>query len=219
MNLKILIAAPLAAFLVSVSATERLTVPADWSAVSMGNSRTSQFEWGIEPQLLHEGQRVLTIRTRNAPPPTALAATYTDGYNFQGQRLRVTGWLRGEGVNGWGGVFVATARDQSPWAAGEKDPLPPGAGVGRGDGQWHRFEIVTQVPADSPMVRVGVMLNGGGWMSVSGLQFEPVPDTLAETPERAAINVAAIAGDRQQRRAQEKGDGAPKPPLNLKLAR
>lgn len=219
MNYKILLAAPLAAFLGSVSA-KVLKTPDNWGAVSQNNSRSGWYEWGVDTQQLRDGQFVMTMRSFDQPPPGSIAATYTEGYNYQGQRVRLSGWMRGKDVSGWGGVYLGTRLDGEPWAADAKRPLPLATGFGRGnpgDGQWRPFSIVMTVPQDSPTVTVGLLLNGPGEVSISGLRFEPVGPTEAESTERAGVDVEAIRASRKRIAEVQAGNGAPRPPQNLEL--
>ena len=219
MNYKILLAAPLAAFLVSVSATSLIT-PANWSVAAAGNKEKGWYEWGVDPQHLRDGQQVLTMRAFKTPTTATYAATYTQGYNFQGQRVRLSGWVRGQDVAGWGGVFLGTSQDDEPWGLDRQSRQPLAAGFGRGrpgDGQWRPFSIVMTVPADAPEVRVGVMLNGPGEVSVSGLRFEAVGATEAETTDRSAVDVDAIRASRSRPQKALTTNDKPRMPGNLEM--
>lgn len=89
---------------------------------------------------------------------------------WQGRRLRLSAWLRAEGVKEWGGLYLRVDdRLRKPMAFGNNRRAPVDGTAG-----WRRYEVVLDVPPDAARVAFGVHLNGRGLLWADDFSLEIV---------------------------------------------
>lgn len=215
MDSKALLAAPLAALVMSSSASE-LRMPADWQAhASFSWPITKTYEAGVDPHAEEGGVRALTIKSvgNRTPSDIGTVEQYTAGY--AGKRVRLSGKLKASGVDGWAGLVLG---------AGSVLPLylHPGSGqelpyAAAACPQWCEVNVVADMPANSMgMSVVGVALIGNGQVWARQLKVEAVGPEVALTSNRFA---AALDAERRSQQRWQDQDKAQRrtPPQNLAL--
>lgn len=224
MDLKVLIAAPLAAVMFVASAQD-LTLPKNWSTGSTGRSAKS-YAVGLDPQATFQGMRSISVQSREDVSPIDHGAAIQYAYGYQGKRVRFSGWLRTAGVKTWAGMFMNAKQDSPENFFGSKRQglteadLPFGAGGKTDINGWTPVSIVADVPNQpGALVSVGVVVMGQGQAWLTDLRFEEVDQTVPTTATRVGLDLAAYEQSfvERHKRAQEVAARAPRPPQNLSL--
>jgi hypothetical protein len=126
---------------------------------------------------------------REAPPGfgTLMQEFVPEGY--RGRRVRLTAWLRSEGVSEWCGLWMRVDGPARRMLAFDNMSARPI----RGTTGWARYVVVLDVAAEAEVVAFGVILNGEGSVAVDEVALEVVGDEVATTdhgvpaaPSRAA---------------------------------
>jgi hypothetical protein len=217
MDYRALLAAPLAALVMSSSASE-LRMPADWQAhTSFTWPITKTYEAGVDPQAEEGGVRALTIKSVGTRSPTDIGTVEQFGSpGYAGKRVRLSGQLKATGGDGWAGLVLSTSPTPMPLY------LFPGSGkampyAGAACPQWCEVSVVADMPADNiGMPVVGVALMGNGQVWARRLRIEVVGPEVALTSDRFAAALDAERRAQQHRQDQEKAQRRT-PPQNLAL--
>jgi len=210
MNYRVLFAAPMAAYLATVSAST-LTPPKGWSATVVSEQAPGQrIQVGMDPDLRFQDQPVLSIKSAPDVKSSEYGAIWQSARNYAGSKVRFSGYLRGSDVQAWGGVFLhadtgrvgifkTSAAADAPMVSEGMFPqvigldkaelLPLAVKAGK---DWQAFSIVLQVPPDRVELKLGLLLSGAGQVWVSGLKFEKVDESVAETSERMVLDMGGL---------------------------
>src|SRR5450830_1218515 len=192
MDYRVLFAAPLAALVMSVSATES-TLPSPWVAVPMGfpapeitfdyaKGPPRTYDIGVDPAAEEKGQRSLSIKSlMKLAPGVNLAVVQQSAEGYAGKRLRFSGQIRSEGVSTWAGLFMDEVHKGDSLyklKLGLDDGeniLPPLGAAGQAPYKaWQDVSVVVQVPAKVNTVSLGLALVGEGQVWARKLHFEVV---------------------------------------------
>src|ERR1035437_1776245 len=111
MDYRVLFAAPLAALVMSVSATES-SLPSPWKDSHMGIPAPEVkvdytkfplrvYDIGVDPAAEEQGQRSLSIKSlmKLSPAYVNYAVAQQEAQGYAGKRLRFSGQIRSEGVS------------------------------------------------------------------------------------------------------------------------
>jgi len=191
MDYRILLIAPLAALVLSVSAAApQLSIP--WQSLSMAvpvESTNAQavYEIGLDPQAEPLGARSLTIHAVAplADAARSMAAAHQQAFGYGGHRVRFSGQLRTQGVHGWAGLYLGEGRGEqlNHLFGGMPDAdkhLPMASALPSGDG-WHDVSVVVDVPPGALAIDLGLALIGDGQVWARGLRFDEVGAQVAPT--------------------------------------
>jgi len=197
MNYRILLIAPLAAVVLSVSAAG-LRVPAGWTVFASppAASPLGGYEVGIDPASEAGGTSSLTVHSVGTLGPMSIGVADQSVTGYGSKRVRFSGQLRAESVRGWAGLFLGE-RDLGELAGlmgarpGAEKQLPPGTAV-PADGGWHEVSVVLDVPADALRVDFGLALAGEGQVWARDLHFEIVGPEVPPTATRLGIDLPEI---------------------------
>lgn len=228
MDYRILFIAPVAALVLSVgSASAQLPVGWRPQAIAVTTNPLeggpNGYEIGRAPTGDASKSRVLTIRSKasqNGRTPS-VGAAWQPAYGYAGQRVRLSGQVRAEGVRGWAGLYMG-AGDESPLARlalgepGADRDLPMGAPVAVGTAGWQDLSVVIDVPADALAVHLGLALVGEGQVWARGLRFEAVGPGVALTSTSIGIDWAQ-ARDVSAQTRREMAQWPPRPLINAAL--
>ena len=216
MDFKALIAAPLVAFLVVASANE-VTMPQFWSA-SVSGTPGKTVQIGVDPQVTFNGQRALTVNAVSGKGEVTYgsAIQYVRSFGYEGKRVRFSGMLKVKGVQTWGGIWLGNGYLER--FDDEKQSLPKGTDMGRGDHDWKRVSVVMDVPTDEKVgISMGLAVVGQGQVWLSDLKFEEVDSNVPVTTTSVGLDLDKL---KDLKASLEKAKGPPnrKVPQNLELA-
>jgi hypothetical protein len=238
MDYRVLFAAPLAALVMSVSATES-TLPSPWVAVPMGypapdpafpldyaKGVASAYSIGVDPAAEEQGQRSLSIKSlvKLMPGQVNLAVVQQSAEGYAGKRLRFSGQIRSEGVSTWAGLFmdeVYKGDSLYKLKLGLEDGeniLPPSGAAGQAPYKaWQDVSVVVQVPAKVNSVTLGLALVGEGQVWARKLRFEVVGPEVPLTSTRMVGFDWAKARDDRLRSEKMMSYMPPSPQTNWSL--
>src|ERR1700712_1145472 len=143
MDWKIVVAAPLAAWLVVANAAG-LKMPYNWGSDAFAPNSHS-YQIGLDREVAFNGAPALTVRTAQPVDETyfGAATTFLDATGYEGQRVRFSGMLKTTGVTTYAGVFLRSNRsDRREWNFGEAANLPRGSAATLGTSDWHPVSVV-----------------------------------------------------------------------------
>ena len=107
---------------------------------------------------------------------------------FLGKRVRMTGFVRAESVEGRAGLWMRvddTDRASLSFDNMQDRPI-------RGTLPWQRYEIVLDVPVESASIAFGILLRGKGKVYVDDFAFEEVAPTVEATEIATALSATPI---------------------------
>jgi len=133
------------------------------------------------------GDKIDPNTKRNGRPTTMFASTAADArvpewgsYDYairdidtlRGKRVRVTMWLKCQGVTAGSGphlrVYGANFQRLADEGQRARRPL-------RGTMDWRQYEAITDVPLDADVIYPGITMNGAGKIWVDEVKVEVVP--------------------------------------------
>lgn len=214
MQLKALIAAPLAAWLMMASAAT-IQKPIDWSYSSSGIN-AQRYQMGVDAAVTWEGKPALTVAGTGMLPTTAGDVhTYAGSAGYTGRRVRFSGMFKTSDVDGWAGIYVL-ATDGNPLHINPSIPLPPGVGGKGSRAQWVPVQVVADVPMNASAIRIGLMVIGNGQAWLSDLKFEEVGAEVPLTTTKVEFDEVEWKRQRDENNAARNKMGK-RPPSNLEL--
>lgn len=201
MDYRVLIIAPIAALVLAANATS-LRMPNHWMssdhpvlATPAPGQMPRGYEIGLEPLPDASGLPSLTVRSIAALSTQApsLGAVHQVAYGYAGQRVRLSGQVRAEGVAGWAGLYVGIGEFVLPASLvaakpGVEQRLPKGAAAV--SSAWQDVSVVFDVPADAPAIDLGLALVGQGQAWARALRFEVVGAQVPVTTTSIGFDVA-----------------------------
>ncbi len=220
MDWKIVVAAPLVAWLVVANAAA-LKMPRNWgSDVHAPTDRS--YLLGIDPEVNFNGKPALAVRSMQhvSELDFAAATRYLDAFGYEGHRVRFSGMLKTSDAGTWAGVFLAPYNGVADrdWMFTTVQSLPHASAPTVGTSDWHPVSVVIAVPdTRNASISMGLAVVGNGQAWVSDLKFEEVGDDVPLTETRLGIDVDKLAQQRAQSDAQ-RGSARQKvvPDLDLK---
>ena len=220
MDWKIVVAAPLVAWLVVANAAA-LKMPRNWGSDS--HSPTSgAYLHGLDPEVKFNGLPALVVRTQEHLSDIDYGAVtkYFDAWGYQGKRVRFSGMLKSADASTWAGAFmgVSTGTAARDWSLSTMESLPFGSTPTTGTSDWHRVSVVLDVPEQADVTLfMGVALVGDGQAWLSDMKFEEVGKDVPLTLTRIGIDPVKMAAAMQDERIRVESDHVKKQPDNLDL--
>ncbi len=196
MDWKIVVAAPLVAWLVVANAAT-LKMPRNWGSDVHAPSDHA-YLLGIDPEVHFNGHPALAVRSQQPLSDIDFGAAthYVDTYGYEGHRVRFSGMLKTSDASTWAGVFLApvsgvASRD---WMFTDKQSLPFGSVPTTGTVDWHPVSVVMDVPSTpDASISLGLAVVGSGQAWLSDLKFEEVGIDVPLTDTRIGLNIEKLA--------------------------
>lgn len=140
---------------------------AGWTSGEHGAGNSYSIE--ADPINPHSGPSSIRIRRHGKEPFALLDQSVGMHPGWRNKTLRLSGWLKGEGISGVGGALVIRADGGSGQILGWN--FMDEARV-TGTQAWKLHSIDLKVPPESTSLRVGVMLQDGGTLWADDLRLE-----------------------------------------------
>lgn len=154
------------------------SLPTGWRRVpSAAALTTGSFSIELDREVKHGGLTSLRIRSADAPPgELGGVAQRILAADFQGRRLRLTGYLRVDDVAEGAGLYLRVdgAAEGTPFDNMQDRQLS-------GTADWQRVDIVLDAPADAGLIDIGVLLTGTGTVWVDDLDLSVVDGSVPTT--------------------------------------
>ncbi|MEM8807611.1 MAG: hypothetical protein AAGF01_16450 [Cyanobacteria bacterium P01_G01_bin.38] len=139
-------------------------------------SHPEDYAMGADQNVTYSGSASATLQAH--PSATegfgTLMQTF-DASAYQGQRLRLSGYIKAEAVEDWAGLWMRVDSPSGQTLSFDNMQNRPIQGTT----DWQSYDIVLDVPAESTKIAFGLLLAGQGQVWMDDLQFETVD---AETP-------------------------------------
>jgi RNA polymerase sigma factor (sigma-70 family) len=132
-----------------------------------------EYAAAMDAQVEHDGHATMRISSDSAPRSSTgkYARIETSIGQYVGHRIRVTAWIKAQGVSSDGGVRIRVFdADGNQIADDGQRPHRPV----RGTVDWKLYSAFANVPATAVKIQWGVMLNGRGsmWVDVDSAKLE-----------------------------------------------
>jgi len=158
----------------TAGSTSRAQVPAGWW---VAGSHPKEYEMTVDRATKHGGAASATIRYKEDDHATGfgtLMQTFKAD-EFRGKRLRLTGYVKSEGVADWAGLWVRV--DGSAKTGLAFDNM--GNRKIEGATPWTKYSVVLDVPEDAAAIAFGVLLAGKGQVWLDDMAFDMVGPDVA----------------------------------------
>ena len=158
------------------SPSSQILIAEGWTA---GNSH--EYEMGGDPTARHGTDACGFIFSKL--PAQLAAATFgtlrnqMEPGNHRGKRLRMSGYVKTEEVEGWVGLWMRVDGESNQMLS--FDNMQRRAIQGTTD--WQRYEVVLDVPEEGTNIAFGILLSGKGKAWIGDLQFERVGEEVPVT--------------------------------------
>jgi hypothetical protein len=151
--------------------------PAGWLAGNVEGA-SDDYVVGIDQAQVHSGKTSAYIRAKADDPQGfgALSQRFMAG-SFRGTRLRLTGYLRVQSVEGWAGLWMridGADGELQGFDNMERRPV-------RGTSEWVRRQVVLNVPPNAYAIAIGALLVGTGQIWVDDFALDVVGSDVPTT--------------------------------------
>jgi hypothetical protein len=97
---------------------------------------------------------------------------------YLGKRVKMTGYMKSEEVNGWAGLWFRVDGKESGKSLAFDNMYDRKI---TGTTEWKQYEIVLDVPAEATRLAYGALLGGTGTVWFDDINFEIVTDKVHAT--------------------------------------
>ena len=182
----VLLAAPLVAVLVTALAGEA-PLPEGWmfTGENKENCRATTDTVASGPT-----PRAFVLHCGNGTQGFGTAMQQIAATDYAGKRVRLSAQVEGQGVVGWGGLWMRADTPSRRAAAFDNmygRPLSGSFG-------WREAQVVLDIPAESNMLSFGFLLNGDGTLRATQFRLEVVPESVPTTqgPSQGPLPTRAV---------------------------
>ncbi|MGN7938474.1 helix-turn-helix domain-containing protein [Virgibacillus sp. 6R] len=145
----------------------------------LSGSHPFNYKMGIDREIFHKGKasgflKSVTVESHNE---FATMMQQFKADKFVGKRLKLSGFLKSQDVNGFCGFWMRV--DDSLGDVLQFDNMGDRPIVG--NNEWNHYSIVLDVPENSAVIAFGVLLSGNGKVWIDELKFEEVDERIPTT--------------------------------------
>ncbi len=147
-----------------------------WALVG---THPEDYEFSVDKSVAHGGKASGLLKSRSAEAKAFGALSQSiKADDYRGKRLRLSGYVRADGVIGWAGLWmrVDAPKAGQPIALDNMHERPI-----KGTSDWVRYEVVLDVSSDAAIIVFGALLDGAGQIWVDDLKLEIVDTSVATT--------------------------------------
>lgn len=150
-------------------------------------SAPADYDMGVDRAVSHGGKGSGFIRSNK--PVTGGFGTLMqmfDAEKFHGKRLRLSAWVKNEGVSSWAGVWMRVdgrGKDMLAFDNMQSRPI-------KGSADWKKYEVVLDVAPEATAIAFGILLDGPGRAWIDDIALEAVDKSV---PTTGAINGAGFS--------------------------
>jgi hypothetical protein len=159
--------------------TQESRLPDGWM---VDGSDLGDYEVGVDRAVFHAGKSSGSIKAA-VPSPKGFCtlAQVFKADSHRGQRLRMSGYIKAEGVTGWTSLWMRVdGPNRQPLGFDNMRARPI-----QGTSDWASYQIVLDVPAESTAIAFGFLLSGGGQAWADDFAFEVVGHQVPTTGDVA----------------------------------
>jgi hypothetical protein len=172
-------AAILSVFVLAATAFAEGDAPSGWSVAGLFNK---EYRAGVERGACYRGHACATLQSvgRVSSGGYAGLVQLFDADHFRGKRVRLTGYIRTEGVTDGAGLYLRVDGADRDW----KNALAVDAMENRqikASTAWSKYETVVDVDPTASQISLGALLHGEGKLWLASFSLEEVPLTVPTT--------------------------------------
>ena len=150
----------------------------------LAGSKPAEYESGVDKQVQYNAHPSAYLRSK-AAVSEGFGTLMQDfrAEQYAGKRVRLTAFVRSEGVQKWAGLWmrVDKGRDSVAFDNMQNRPIT-------GRNEWREYSVVLDVPQNATGIFFGVLLSGSGEVWVNSVKLEAVgpevPITDLRTTQR-----------------------------------
>jgi len=142
-------------------------------------SQPDKYDMGLDKGAGRNGKTVATIKSISHDITgfgTLMQQSLPDKY--LGKRVRMTGYLKSEGVESWAGFWFRVDQAKSTNSLAFDNMYDRAV---KGTSGWKKYEIVLDVPANASRLAYGALLDGSGQIWFDNINFEIVSERVPTT--------------------------------------
>jgi len=150
-------------------------LPKGWFSAG---SKPTEYEMGLDKSVFQNGSSSAFLKSKE-PKNNEFGTLmqYINAENYIGKRLRLTGYVKCESVEGWSGMWMRIDGETGQQLG--FDNMQERAIKGTTD--WKKYEIVLDIPTGSKGIAYGVLLGGKGKVWFDNMKMEEVDKTIPVT--------------------------------------
>ena len=147
----------------------------------LAGSKPAEYESGVDKQVQYNAHPSAYLKSK---------ATVSEGFGtlmqnfsadqYAGKRLRLTAFVRSEGVENWAGLWMRVDKGKDSVAFDNMQDRPIA-----GSNAWREYTVVLDVPQNATGIFFGVLLSGSGEVWVNSVKLEPVGPEVPTTGSSA----------------------------------
>jgi hypothetical protein len=144
---------------------------------SLAGSHPQDYELGIDTITTYQGKNSGYIKSAVAEPEGfATVRQVFKAERYRNKRLRFSGMVKSEGVEGWAGLWMRVngPKESLSFDSMKKRPI-------KGTTDWQKYEVVLDAPEASVFIAFGLALEGKGQAWLSDVHFEEVGTDIPVT--------------------------------------
>lgn len=147
-------------------------IPAGW--IKAG-SAPKAYSMGVDEKEKHNGSRSGFVASKGEQSDGfGTLMQMIDSKEYLGKRVRLSGWLKSDGVTGWSSIWMRVDGKNAKESLAFDNMMDRPV---KGTTDWKDVKIVLDVPQEARAIAFGLMLIGSGKVWVDGLNLEIVPTT------------------------------------------
>lgn len=132
----------------------------------------------VDPAVQHEGHATICFQSGTAPRGGWAMYQHVELHpdaKFLGQRIRLTAWMKSDGVTGGSGFQIITF---GPWDRKLSDEGQRGQRPIVGTSDWQPYSAVAEVPPETTSIMWSLTMNGRGqiWIDMDSIQVDLADD-------------------------------------------
>jgi hypothetical protein len=137
----------------------------------MAGSDPQDYELGIDANAVRNGKNSGYIKAKVAEPRGfGTMMQMFQANDFLNKRMRFSALVKSEGIELWAGLWMRIDGPHQGMLGFDNMQNRPI----KGTADWHKYEVVLDVPQESVAIALGILLSGKGQAWISEVQFEEV---------------------------------------------
>jgi hypothetical protein len=167
------------ALVIACSLALQAAAPAGWF---LAGSKPASYETGTDAQAAYNGDPSVYLKSKE--PVREGFGTLMQEFRankYGGKRLRLSAFVKSEGVQEWAGLWMRVDKGNDPVAFDNMQNRPI-----KGTTDWQKYEVVLDVPQDATGIFFGVLLSGSGTVWLNNVKLEAVEADVPTTGQERA---------------------------------
>ncbi len=162
-------------------------LPTNWFSAG---SKPKSYEMDIDKSSGRDGKNAVTIKSiEKKIDGFGTLMQECKPHKYLGKRVRMSGYIKSENVEGWSGFWLRVDQADSRQALSFDNMENRGV---KGTTGWTKYVIVLDVPAKTSMLAYGALLSGTGQIWFDNITFEIVDNSVKTTDSMDGGNTTIL---------------------------